>query len=103
MQGLQLAAEKVEFTHQFYRERYPAIPKFTDEEHWGCFAYEYHPERRAVHLHFSNQGTSIYGPLSHHRVDVRASELPTGYATRGAFQPEVALVAHHVGIGWLVR
>jgi hypothetical protein len=74
-QGLQFAAEKVEFTHHFYRERYPAIPKFTDDEHWGCFAYEYHPERRAVHLHFSNQDTSIYGPLNHHRVDVRTSEL----------------------------
>ena len=43
-QGLQQAAEKMDFTHQFYLQRYSAIPKFTDEEHWGCFSYEHLPE-----------------------------------------------------------
>ena len=41
----------------------------------GCFAYEYHPESQAIHIHFSNQDTSIYGPLSHHQKDVRMLEL----------------------------
>ncbi len=75
IQGLQQASEKVDFTHQFYLQRYQTIPKFTDEEHWGCFAYGYNPDTRAIRLHFSDQDTSLYGPLSHHRIDVRKSEL----------------------------
>ena len=75
IQRLERTAEKVDFTHQFYLQRHSIIPKFTDEEHWGCFAYDYKPEKRAVHFHFSDQDTSIYSPLSHHRIDVRKSEL----------------------------
>jgi hypothetical protein len=51
------------------------MPKFTDKEHWGCFTYEYHPETQTIHPHFSNQDTSVYGPLSHHRSDIRTAEL----------------------------
>lgn len=98
IQGLQKASEKVDFTHQFYLQRYPAIPKFTDEEHWGCFAYEYNPEIRAVHLHFSDQDTSMYGPLSHHRIDVRASELRAMFQQIKQRHPDAVLVQ---GGSWL--
>lgn len=97
-QGLQQASEKVGFTHQFYLQRYPTIPKFTDEEHWGCFAYEYHPEIQAVHLHFSNQDTSMYGPLSHHRIDVRTSELRAMFQQIQQKHPDASLVQ---GGSWL--
>jgi hypothetical protein len=75
LQALQRASRREDFTHQWYLQRYPGLPKFTDEEHWGCFAYEYHPKRQAIHLHFSNQDTSVDGPLSHHRIAVRRAEL----------------------------
>lgn len=97
-QGLQQAAEKGDFTHQFYLQRYPALPKFTDEEHWGCFTYEYHPAKRAIHFHFSNQDTSIYGPLSHHRIDVRISELRAMFQQVQQRHPDATLVQ---GGSWL--
>jgi hypothetical protein len=75
LQGLQHTSEKANYTHQFYLQRYPDMPKFTDKEHWGCFTYEYHPETQTIHPHFSNQDTSVYGPLSHHRSDIRTAEL----------------------------
>jgi hypothetical protein len=97
-QGLQQAAERVDFTYQFYLERYPTIAKFTDEEHWGCFAYDYNPEIQAIHFHFSNQDTSIYGPLSHHRIDVRKSELRAMFQQIKQRHPDAALVQ---GGSWL--
>jgi hypothetical protein len=98
VRGLQQAAEKVDFTYQFYLQRYLMIPKFTDQEHWGCFAYEYKPEKRAIHFHFSDQDTSIYGPLSHHRIDVRKSELRMMFQQIKQRHPDAILVE---GGSWL--
>jgi hypothetical protein len=92
IQGLKQTSEKVDFTHQFYLQRYPMIPRFADEEHWGCFAYEYKPEKRAIHFHFSDEDTSIYGPLSHHRIDVRKSELRMMFQQIKQRHPDAALV-----------
>jgi hypothetical protein len=92
VQGLQQAAEKIDFTHQFYLQRYPSLPKFTDEEHWGCFAYEYKSEKRAIHFHFFNEDKSIYGPLSRHRIDVRKSELRTMFQQIKQRHPDAAVV-----------
>jgi hypothetical protein len=75
IQGLQSASDIVNFTYQFYLQRYPTVPKFTDEEHWGCFTFDYNPEAQTVKLHFSDQDTSIYGPLSHQRIAFRKAEL----------------------------
>lgn len=97
-QGLQQTTKKVDFTHQFYLQRYPAIPKFTDGEHWGCFAYEYNPEIRAIHLHFSNQDASTYGSLSYHRIDARTSELRAMLQQIKQRHPDAALVQ---GGSWL--
>jgi hypothetical protein len=98
IQGLRQASDQAHFTYQFYLQRYPAIPKFTDEEHWGCFAYGYNSETRAIHLHFSNQDTSPYGPLSHQRVDARKSELRTMFHQIHQRHPDAALVQ---GGSWL--
>ncbi len=96
--GLQQAADNVDFTYQFYLQRYPAIPKFTDEEHWGCFTYEYNSEKRVIHFHFSNQDTSIYGPLSHQRIDVRKAELRAMFQHIKQRHSDAALVQ---GGSWL--
>jgi hypothetical protein len=98
IQGLQQAAEKVDFTHHFYLQRYHAIPKFTDEEHWGCFAYDYNPVTRVIHPHFSDQDTSIYGPLSHQRIAIRKSELRMMFQQIQQRHPDAALVR---GGSWL--
>jgi hypothetical protein len=97
-QGLQQAVDQASFTHQFYLQRYPAIPKFTDDEHWGCFAYEYYPERQAIHFHFSDQDTSPYGPLSQHRIDARRSELQMMFQIIRQRHPDATLVQ---GGSWL--
>ena len=98
IQGFQQASDQLSFTYQFYLQRYPAIAKFTDEEHWGCFIYDYNPETRVIHLHFSNQDTSIYGPLSHQRIDVRKSELRMMFQQVRQRYPEATLVQ---GGSWL--
>jgi hypothetical protein len=97
-QGLKLASEKVDWTYQFYLQRYPTIPKFTDEEHWGRFAFDYHPETQAIKLHFSDQDRSISGPLSHQRVAIRKAELRTMFQQIQQRHPDATLVQ---GGSWL--
>jgi hypothetical protein len=98
MQGLQQAADREDFTYQFYLRRYPDIPKFTDDEHWGCFAYQYEAEKRAIHLHFSNEDRSTYSPLSHHRIEVRKTELRTMFQEIYQRHPDAVQVQ---GGSWL--
>jgi hypothetical protein len=97
-QRLRQASDKIDITYQFYLQRYPAIPKFTDEEHWGCFSYNYHPQKRAIHIHFADQDTSIYGPLSHRRIDARISELRAMFRQIQQRHPDAMLVQ---GGSWL--
>jgi hypothetical protein len=97
-QGLQQAQDQESFAYQFYLHRYPVIPKFTDEEHWGCFAFNYNPEVRAIKLHFSDEDTSVYGPLSHKRVAIRKAELRTMFQHIQKRYPEATLVQ---GGSWL--
>ncbi|HEY7347236.1 MAG TPA: hypothetical protein VH599_02870 [Ktedonobacterales bacterium] len=75
IQGLQGTRQDTAWAYQTYLTRYPNIPKFTDFPHWGCFAYDYYPERLAIRLHFSNQDTSSCGALSHERRSVRVAEM----------------------------
>lgn len=79
MQGFRQAPSPVDYTHEFYLQRYDSIPKFTDDEHWGCFAYTYN--HGIIHPHFSDEDRSPYGPLSHHRIDVRKGELKAMFTT----------------------
>jgi hypothetical protein len=97
-QELQQASDQVSCTYQFYLQRYPTIPKFTDEEHWGCFAFDYNPERRTIKLHFSDQDTSVYGPLSHQRIAIRTAELRTMFQQIQYRHPDATLVR---GGSWL--
>ncbi len=76
-EGLQEPAQYTAWAYQTYLARYPRIPKFTDSPHWGCFAYDYHPDRLAIRLHFSNEDTSPYSALSHLRQATRLAELRT--------------------------
>src|SRR6185437_14307353 len=75
IQGLHGIDQDTRWVYQTYLARYPRIPQFTNSPHWGCFAYDYHPERLAIRLHFSNEDTSPYGALSHERQATRLAEL----------------------------
>jgi hypothetical protein len=75
IQGLKASDEDAAWAYQWYLARYSAIPKFTDFPHWGCFSYNFHPDRQVIRLHFSNQDTSPYGVLSHERQETRMMEL----------------------------
>jgi hypothetical protein len=72
---LQQEEKRAERTYQFYLQRYCDIPKFSDEPHWGCFAYEFETETHSIHLQFSNEDTSEYSALSHLRIGARREEL----------------------------
>ena len=98
IQGFQQARDKVDFTYQFYLQRYDSIEKFSEEEHWGCFAYAYHPEHRMIHIHFSDEDRSIYGPLSRQRIDVRKAELRAMFQQILQRHPDVRVVQ---GGSWL--
>jgi hypothetical protein len=98
VQGLQKANDQATYTYEFYLQRYPAIPKFTDDEHWGCFTFEYKPELKVIKLHFSNEDKSIYSPLSHQRVTMRKTELSTMFQQIQQRYPDAAQVQ---GGSWL--
>jgi hypothetical protein len=68
----------IERAYRLYTDRYELglIPDLSRKQRfWGCFAYDYEADAKAIHFHFANNDTSGYGPLSHHRQDVRLAEL----------------------------
>lgn len=88
--------------HRFYLSRLDVIPKFTDERHWGCFAYEYrstyHTHTNVAHLHFSNQDDSGYGARCRERMSTRLAELTAMFAYVAAHEPQATTVC---GGSWL--
>lgn len=98
LQETQRACMDADRTYQFYLQRYHEIPRFTDQAHWGCFAYEYHADTQAIRLHFSSQDTSGYGALSSHQRAVRIAELRAMFRHIQQAHPGATLV--HGG-SWL--
>jgi len=87
----------VDWSYQFYFERADQLPSY-DNQHWGCFGYEYWSERHLIHLHFWNLDESSYGPLSHQRKDARFAELLSMFANIKRMHPD-AIAVH--GSSWL--
>ncbi len=98
LQGLQGTDQDAAWSYQTYLTRYPRIPKFTDFPHWGCFAYNYLPDRQVIRLHFSNQDTSPDGALSHQRKEVRLEELRVMFQQIQSAHPDAKWVK---GASWL--
>jgi hypothetical protein len=84
--------------YQYYLERYPAIPTFGQERHWGCFAFEWRPTQRAIRIHFSNEDAPEPGPLSRERTALRLDELRAMFAVVRAERPDAERV---IGGSWL--
>jgi hypothetical protein len=88
--------------YQYYVSRLDVIPRFIDQPHWGCFAYdylhEYYSHRNVIRLHFSNQDESPYGALSRERMPARRGELAEMFAHIAAHEPQAATVC---GASWL--
>ncbi len=85
-------------TYQFYFARSGSIPHMSDQQHWGCFAYDYLQKQRKVKLHFSNQDFTEYGALSHQRMNVRQAELQAMFKSIRQEHPEAETV---IGSSWL--
>ena len=86
-----------DWSYQFYLERADQIPSY-DNQHWGCFGYEYWSERCLIHLHFWNLEDSGYGPLSHQRKDARLADLRSMFTHIKRMHPD-AIAVH--GSSWL--
>lgn len=95
--GLHQVGTDTDWSYQFYLERVDQIPSH-DNPHWGCFGYEYWSERRLIHLHFWNLDDSGYGPLSHHRKEVRLVELRSMFTQIKRMHPDAKAVS---GSSWL--
>lgn len=90
--------EQTRAVYTYYQERYLDIPKFGDERHWGCFAFDWRPAQRAVRIHFSNEDSPEPGPLSNQRMAARLEELRAMFAVVRAERPEAERV---IGGSWL--
>jgi len=86
-----------DWSYQFYLERANQLPSY-DNQHWGCFGYEYWSERRLIHLHFWNLDESAHGPLSHQRKDARLADLRSMFTHIKPMHPN-AIAVH--GSSWL--
>lgn len=88
--------------YHFYLSRLDVIPQFTDEPHWGCFAYNYRPtyetHTHVVRLHFSNEDVSTYGALSRERMPARLAELAAMFTHIAAHEPQATTIC---GGSWL--
>lgn len=85
------------WSYQCYLKRADQIPSY-DNQHWGCFGYEYWSERRLIHLHFWNLDESGYGPLSHQRKEARLTDLRSMFTHIKQMHPD-AIAVH--GSSWL--
>lgn len=85
--------------YQLYRSRLAEIPRFSELRHWGCFAFEYDAEARAIRLHFANADAGpTWGPLSASRREARMGELRAMFAHVKQMHPDVETV---LGGSWL--
>lgn len=88
--------------HRLYLGQLGVIPRFTDERHWGCFAYDYRHEydshTNAIRIHFSNEDGSGLGALSRERMPVRLAELAAMFAHIAKHEPQATTVC---GGSWL--
>ncbi len=97
--GLNLAADKVQYTYEYYLQRYPSIPTSVEEQaYWGCFAYDYSTKTKKIRLYFGDYDRSGHGPLSHLRVAQRKEELRAMFQHIQGNHPDALWV---VGGSWL--
>jgi len=92
------ADEQSRAIYDYYRSRLPAIRRFDEERHWGCFAYDWRPQRRAIRIHFSNEDAPEPGALSHQRRPIRLAELRAMFVAAREERPEAQQV---IGASWL--
>ncbi len=97
LKGLHQLDADADWSYQFYLERADQIPSY-DNQHWGCFGYEYWSERCLIHLHFWNLDDSGYGPLSHQRREARLADLRSMFTHIKRVHPD-AIAVH--GSSWL--
>ncbi|WP_126580484.1 hypothetical protein [Tengunoibacter tsumagoiensis] len=97
--GLPGAADKTQYTYEYYLQRYPEIPTSAEEQpHWGCFSYNYDPATQKIRLHFGDYDQSEHGPLSHLRIIQRKEELRAMFQHIQSNHPDALWV---VGGSWL--
>ncbi len=87
-----------EGTYQFYHAMSGSIPHMSEQQHWGCFAYDYLSDQHTVKIHFSNQDFTEYGALSHQRQDVRKAELKAMFTVIHEERLDAEMV---IGSSWL--
>ena len=95
--GLHQADTDTDWSYQFYLERADQIPSY-DTPRWGCFSYEYLPEKRLIHIHFGKLDNSGYGPLSHQRKEARLADLWSMFTHIKRAHPDAKAVS---GSSWL--
>ncbi len=99
LQALQQDVNKgAESTYQFYYAISDSIPHISEQQQWGCFAYDYLSDQHTIKIHFSNQDFTQYGALSHQRMDVRKAELKAMFTAIHEEQPNAETV---IGSSWL--
>ena len=99
LDGLHLTTDPVQYTYDYYLQRYPTIPTSAEEQtHWGCFAYNYNATTKKIKLHFGDYDQSAHGPLSHLRIDQRKEELRAMFQEIQHTHPDALWV---VGGSWL--
>ena len=86
-----------DWSYEFYLERADKIPSYNTPR-WGCFSYEYLPEKRLIHIHFGNLDNSGYGPLSHQREEARLADLWSMFTHIKQMHPDAIAVR---GSSWL--
>jgi hypothetical protein len=74
LKNLRQSDDIVEFTYKFHLQRQSLTPIGGNTLSFGCFWYEVWPNRN-IRIHFDNNDTSGYGPLSKMRLQVRKLEL----------------------------
>lgn len=88
--------------HAYYLERAQEMAthrvQHGDDRQWGCFAFDWRPQRRAIRIHFTNQDAPEPGALSHQRMAIRLAELRAMFVAVRQERPDAERV---IGASWL--
>lgn len=92
------ATRQTRAIYGYYLQRHHEIATQIEDRHWGCFAYDCRPARRAIRIHFLNQDAPEPGALSRQRMAARLAELRAMFAVARDEQPDAEFV---IGASWL--
>jgi hypothetical protein len=98
LSGLKTTNDVIEYIYNFYLQKFQSHNFSNDEIEYGCFSFDYSPDKKRINIHFENHDNPEPGALSKERMDTRKSELKEMFEVIKTQHPDAEKVYGH---SWL--